>query len=173
MCYGGFFKIIIFCFLSVIFLSSVSFSEDLSLKKKSKVKAYVFPIMAYIRSSKYGMRRHPITKKNRMHSGVDLAAPMNTPVRVITSGKVVFAGSYAGYGKLVTVMHKDGLISMYGHLNEILTNLGEELEAGQIIGRVGSTGISTGPHLHFELRKNNKTLDPEKMFPGLKKKAQG
>lgn len=133
----------------------------------------VFPIMAPRVSSGYGIRIHPVRKFTRLHRGVDLAAPENSHVRVVAEGRVVFAGDYAGFGKLVTVEHRDGFTSLYGHLAEITVNPGDKIPAGALIGRVGSTGLATGPHLHFEWRRNGVPLDPLKAFPLLAEFADG
>lgn len=135
--------------------------------------AIVFPLMAPKLSSKFGSRRHPVYRYQRHHSGVDLAAPMNSHVRAVSGGTVVFADSYKGYGKLVTIEHEQGYASMYGHLNEISVNPGQVVKAGDIIGRVGETGVATGPHLHFEWRQAGKIIDPLKVFPSLTAKASG
>jgi murein DD-endopeptidase MepM/ murein hydrolase activator NlpD len=133
----------------------------------------VFPVLAPRLSSQFGTRTHPVKKLVRHHGGVDLAAPMRSHVRAITAGKVVFAGEYAGYGKLVTIKHDGMRTSLYGHLSEINVNIGQKVNAGDIIGRVGSTGISTGPHLHFEWREDGKALDPLTIFPSLATPAAG
>lgn len=133
----------------------------------------VFPLMAPRISSKYGKRKHPIHRVSKHHNGIDLASPKGAHVRVVLGGTVVFAGRYKGYGKLVTVRHEEGYTSLYGHLNEIRVEPGEIVNAGQIVGRVGSTGQATGPHLHFEWRKNNVPIDPLTVFPSLGSKASG
>lgn len=135
--------------------------------------AFVSPIVSSRLSSKYGTRRHPILKFSRAHRGVDLAAPSKSHVRAVTNGTVVFAGRYAGYGKLVTIRHANGQVSLYGHLSEILVSPGRQVLSGEIIGRVGSTGHSTGPHLHFEWRVNGSPVDPLKVFPSLADFALG
>lgn len=134
----------------------------------------VFPVMGARVSSKFGMRNHPVYKtQRRHHAGVDLAVPSHSHVRSIAGGVVVFAGWYKGYGKLVTVQHEGGFVSLYGHLDEILVNVGEQIASGAVIGRVGKTGTATGSHLHFEWRKNGKPLDPLKAFPELAAPAEG
>lgn len=133
----------------------------------------VFPIIAPRVSSSYGTRIHPIRKFSRFHRGVDLAAPENSHVRAVVEGRVVFAGTYAGFGKLVTVQHGRGFTSLYAHLAEISVNVGDKIPAGAIIGRVGSTGLATGPHLHFEWRRNGVAVDPLKAFPSLAELADG
>ena len=137
------------------------------------LRAYVFPIITPEVSSPYGIRRHPIWKRNMNHNGVDLAVPMGTPVRSIAQGVVVFAGPFGGFGKLVTILHRNNVISMYGHLSDIFVNTGEKITAGRLIGRVGSSGASTGPHLHFEVHKNNKPIDPVTLFPGIDEPGEG
>ncbi len=136
-------------------------------------QAVVFPIMAPKLSSGYGDRKHPVYRSTRHHNGVDLAAPENSHVRAIASGTVVFADHYAGFGKLVTIKHKAGYSSLYGHLSEIRVNPGDRIKAGDILGRVGSTGNVTGPHLHFEWRRKGAPIDPLKVFPALASEAEG
>lgn len=133
----------------------------------------VFPLMAPKISSKYGKRVHPVRKVTRHHSGIDLASPQGAHVRAVLEGFVVFADEHGGYGKLVTVQHADGYTSLYGHLDEIRVSPGEKVVAGQIVGRVGSTGLATGPHLHFEWRQGEAAIDPLKVFPELATKADG
>ncbi len=133
----------------------------------------VFPLTSPRISSKFGKRVHPVHHYTSHHSGIDLAAPKNSHVRAVANGKIIFADTYAGYGKLVTIEHKDGLVSLYGHLEEIRINIGDSVMAGQIIGRVGSSGVATGPHLHFELRKEGKPINPLSVFPELTAEAKG
>lgn len=133
----------------------------------------VFPLMGPKLSSKYGLRIHPVRKLVRHHGGVDLAAPEKSHVRAVAAGRVIFAGEYAGFGKLVTIRHDGQRVSLYGHLSEVLVNTGDKIEAGKIIGRVGSTGLATGPHLHFEWRVDGDAVDPLKVFPSLAKAAMG
>lgn len=135
--------------------------------------AIVFPILAPKLSSEFGARRHPVYRSVRHHSGVDLAAPQGSHVRAVLNGQVIFADRYGTYGKLVSILHRDGYTSLYGHLSEISVTPGTRIEAGAIIGRVGETGTATGPHLHFEWRKSGKALDPLEVFPALAEGAEG
>ncbi len=135
--------------------------------------AMVYPVMGPRISSDYGTRRHPIKRFSHHHNGIDLAAPKGAPIRAIAEGHVVYADPYAGYGKLIVVRHKNGLTSHYGHCAKIEVQPGQSVRAGDLIGTVGSTGNSTGPHLHFEIRKSGKPLDPEKVLPGIADSAQG
>jgi murein DD-endopeptidase MepM/ murein hydrolase activator NlpD len=109
-------------------------------------------------SSKPGMRRHPILKKKKFHAGWDYAAPTGTPVKAAAKGKVTHAGNAGGYGKLIKIAHAEGYETRYAHLSKILVKTTQQVEAGKHIGNVGSTGRSTGPHLHFEKRLNGKPL---------------
>lgn len=135
--------------------------------------AYVYPLMGPRLSSEYGSRQHPIYKSKKHHEGVDLAAPDGAPIRSIQSGVVVFADTYAGYGKLIVVRHASGLTSHYGHCSVIHARPGQKVLAGEIIGLVGSTGKVTGAHLHFEIRMGGRSQDPETFLPGLASNAAG
>jgi murein DD-endopeptidase MepM/ murein hydrolase activator NlpD len=103
-------------------------------------------------TSPFGWRTHPITGSRRFHAGVDIGAPMGAPVVAAGSGTIVTAGWASGYGKSITIQHNGVQQTLYGHLSEIFVQPGQTIEAGTVIGRVGSTGNSTGPHLHFESR---------------------
>jgi murein DD-endopeptidase MepM/ murein hydrolase activator NlpD len=114
-------------------------------------------------SSGFGMRRHPVYGYRRMHTGIDMPRPYGTSVRSAREGVVIFAGWRGGYGHLIIVRHPDGIRTWYGHLSKITVNPGARVNKGQVIGRVGSSGISTGPHLHFEVRNRfGKLLNPKK-----------
>lgn len=113
-------------------------------------------------SSGFGNRTDPFTGGRAYHSGIDFPAPKGTPVLSAGYGKVTFAGQRSGYGNLVEVTHAGGLITRYGHLSAFLVKEGQVVSAGTPIAKVGSTGRSTGPHLHFEVRSKNQALDPNK-----------
>ncbi|PSB18317.1 metalloendopeptidase [Phormidesmis priestleyi ULC007] len=105
-------------------------------------------------TSVFGWRVHPITGDSRFHSGTDLGAPMGTPVLAAYAGQVAFADLFGGYGLAVAINHNQGTQqTLYGHLSEIFVKPGDIVQQGMVIGRVGSTGASTGPHLHFEFRQ--------------------
>jgi len=107
-------------------------------------------------------RMHPILKIRRPHQGLDYVAPAGTPVSATADGKVTFAGQKGQYGRLVVIRHRNGYQTSYGHLSRIKTRNGANVAQGQVIGYVGSSGMSTGPHLHFELRKNSSPVNPRK-----------
>ncbi|SFP96978.1 Murein DD-endopeptidase MepM and murein hydrolase activator NlpD, contain LysM domain [Nitrosomonas cryotolerans] len=114
-------------------------------------------------------RFHPILKKWRAHKGIDYAAPAGTPVKATASGTVTFAGTQAGYGKLIILKHRGKYDTAYGHLSAFARGLnkGKRVNQGDIIGYVGSTGMATGPHLHYELRVDGEQRDPSKIvLPG-------
>lgn len=111
-------------------------------------------------SSPFGMRTHPITGQYRHHDGLDLAAPTGTPVVAITDGTVVATGSRGGYGLTVDVDHGNGTMTRYAHLSAIDVEVGQAVGAGVQLGDVGSTGRSTGPHLHVEVRVEGEPVDP-------------
>ncbi len=144
-----------------------------SLTKVVSRPAFVYPVMGPRLSSDFGKRKHPKLKSVRHHHGVDLAAPEQSPIRVIGGGQVIYADPYAGYGNLVVVRHDDGMTSHYGHCRTIKVTIGQRVKAGQIIATVGNTGISTGPHLHFEIRVGGQPRDPELFLPGLATEAEG
>lgn len=135
--------------------------------------AFVYPLMGTMVSSKYGPRRHPVTKGRRHHAGIDLAAPAGAPIRVIRSGRVIFADTLGAYGKLVVVDHGNGFVSRYGHCDTIKVSPGAWVKGGTIIATVGQTGRTTGPHLHFEVMLHGKPFDPERLIPGLAAEAEG
>jgi murein DD-endopeptidase MepM/ murein hydrolase activator NlpD len=111
-------------------------------------------------SSGYGMRFHPISGQQKAHLGVDYAAPTGTPVRTIGDGVVSFAGWQNGYGNIIEIQHKDNQLTKFAHLSRIDVRVGQKVSQGDFIGAVGSTGASTGPHLHFEFRVKGEPQDP-------------
>jgi murein DD-endopeptidase MepM/ murein hydrolase activator NlpD len=128
-----------------------------------EVPDFRMPVQAHI-SSAFGARRDPFTHQMSMHRGVDIAAPEGMGVRVACAGRVVFAGFEMGYGNTVVVQHPGGFETRYAHLGKILVSAGDSLQTGQILGSVGSTGRSTGPHLHFEVTRNGERIDPEALL---------
>ncbi len=111
-------------------------------------------------TSRFGYRRHPLWGGRHFHTGIDIAAKYGTPVKTADSGEVIFSGWWDGYGKAIVVDHGHRTTTVYGHLSRIYKKVGAVVAKGQIIGLVGSTGYSTGPHLHFEVRKNGKPVNP-------------
>lgn len=111
-------------------------------------------------SSRFGMRIHPLLRYSRFHRGTDYAASYGTPIRAVTDGFVAFAGRSGGYGNFVKLQHRDGVGTGYGHMSRIAVSGGSRVARGQVIGYVGSTGMSTGPHLHFEVYRGGRAVSP-------------
>ena len=111
-------------------------------------------------SSGFGMRTHPVYHAKRFHKGVDLRAGAGTPIRAPADGRVAYAGWAGGYGRQVRLGHADGLATTFSHMSRIAAAPGARVHAGEVIGYVGSTGLSTGPHLHYEVYKNGKAVNP-------------
>lgn len=120
---------------------------------------FVFPANANI-SSGFGNRVHPILGYSRFHAGVDFSASYGSTIRAADSGRVIFSGWYGGYGQAVIIDHGGGLSTLYAHSSRLLVSEGQAVQQGQPIAAVGSTGLSTGPHLHFEVRQNGNPVNP-------------
>jgi murein DD-endopeptidase MepM/ murein hydrolase activator NlpD len=120
------------------------------------------PVAASYRSSSYGWRRDPFTKRRAFHSGLDFTARSGTPIFAAGDGVVTFSKRTPGYGRLVKIDHGSGLETRYAHASKLLVKVGDRISKGQVIAKVGSTGRSTGPHLHYEIRLNGAALDPRK-----------
>jgi murein DD-endopeptidase MepM/ murein hydrolase activator NlpD len=115
-------------------------------------------------TSGFGVRSDPFLGRPAMHTGLDFRAATGDPVRVTANGKVVSSGWMGGYGRMVEVDHGNGLSTRYGHLSEIHVRVGDVVKIGQVVGAVGSTGRSTGPHLHYETRIDGEAVDPQKFL---------
>lgn len=146
---------------------------SLNCYAQNPFEGHVFPVMSPRLSSDYGKRIHPLLKYSRMHKGVDLAAPSDSPIRAVKEGRVIFADNYKGYGKLIVVMHEGGFSTHYGHCKELVAHIGDTVKAGEIIAKVGSTGHSTGPHLHFEIRRDGKAVDPGRYISEIAAPGEG
>lgn len=118
------------------------------------------PVNGYITDG-FGMRRNPFNGEGReVHEGLDIAVDFGTPVSATADGLVIYAAPHAGYGNLVIVYHSNGITSRYGHLSRIAVEAGQRVKRGDQVGNVGSTGRSTGPHVHYEIRENDQAVDP-------------
>jgi murein DD-endopeptidase MepM/ murein hydrolase activator NlpD len=148
----------------VLFLPTGKFLWDrdpawVHLRSLSRTTGFIRPIAARF-SDAYGQRMHPIIQKEVFHGGLDLAAGMGTPVMAAQDGTVIFEGLRGHYGNAIVLEHGAGLTSWYGHLSQILVKKGQIVKRGDVIGKVGKTGRATGPHLHFEIRKENQPQNP-------------
>ena len=153
-----------------IFLPGAKYTLDERIDKFGQM--FSIPTTITRISSVFGYRVHPITGVRTKHMGVDIPGRLNTPVYAARKGKVIFAGYSGGYGNLVIVRHDKGYTTYYGHLNSITTRVGSTVGVGVMIGRMGSTGRSTGSHLHFEVRRNGVALNPADFIP-IKKFLRG
>ena len=139
-------------------------TDRVSLTKDLRLALNYIPLKSpmdyYYISSKYGYRKDPITKKKRFHPGIDLAGTWHEDVLAPADGTVFFAGTNGGYGKMVKIKHKYGIVTTYGHLQKILVRKGQKVTIGNRIGKMGTTGRSTGQHLHYEIWVNKKHVDP-------------
>ena len=127
-------------------------------------RGFRFPLQNFRVTSFYGPRINPVTGRPGVHRGLDLAAPEGTEVFAVRNGTVAEIGMDAVLGNYIIISHDNDWISLYGHLSAIETSLRAEVQSGNLIGRVGSTGQSTGPHLHFELRQRGRTRDPARLL---------
>ncbi len=126
--------------------------------------AMQWPVAGEI-TSPFGERKNPLGPGDDFHPGLDIAAGEGTPIGAAAAGRVVSAGPDGGYGNLIVVDDGNGVTTRYGHCSQIFARVGDAVAAGQTIGAVGSTGRSTGPHLHFEVRVNDRPVDPTQFLP--------
>jgi len=148
-----------------LFRINVARAEIDRLNRTLALVPYRKPVIGEIElSSGFGVRTDPFLGRPAMHTGMDFRASMGDPVRVTANGTVTSAGWSGGYGRMIEVDHGNGLATRYGHLSEILVKVGEQVKIGQVIGAVGSTGRSTGPHLHYETRIDGEAVDPQKFL---------
>lgn len=120
---------------------------------------FIYPVAGPI-TSPFGYRTHPVLGTTRFHSGLDFGVDYGTPIRAADNGVVIHADWYGGYGNCVIIQHSNDLSTLYAHQSELLVKQGDTVMQGQAVGRVGSTGMSTGPHLHFEVRQGGTPVDP-------------
>lgn len=149
---------------SVTTVKSLSQSDWQKVQKTNAYQlangqSFIRPVMGRV-SSLFGNRRHPVSNTRRFHPGIDIAARRGTPILSSLAGKVSFAGWRRGYGRTVIIDHGNGYQSYYAHCSRLKVQSGEVINRGQKIATVGSTGVSTGSHLHFEIRKNGRPVNP-------------
>ncbi len=122
------------------------------------------PLLKGWLSSYYGMRTHPITGRYEMHKGIDFAGKMGGEVIAVAKGVVIFSGRRYGFGNVIDIAHGNGYTTRYAHNSRLLVSVGDTVEKGFLIAKIGSTGRSTGPHVHFEVLKNGRQIDPVKFI---------
>jgi murein DD-endopeptidase MepM/ murein hydrolase activator NlpD len=144
---------------------NISRAQVERLNRTLALVPYRKPVIGEVEfTSGFGVRSDPFLGRPAMHTGLDFRASMGDPVRATANGKVVSAGWAGGYGRMVEIDHGNGLATRYGHLSEIHVKVGDPIKIGQVIGAVGSTGRSTGPHLHYETRIDGEAVDPQKFL---------
>ena len=131
---------------------------------KKEVQPSGRPLLKGWLSSYYGMRTHPITGRNEMHKGIDFAGNMGGEVIAVAKGVVTFSGRRYGYGNVIDIAHGNGYTTRYAHNSRLMVSVGDTVEKGFQIAEIGSTGRSTGPHVHFEVLKNGRHIDPVKFI---------
>jgi len=125
---------------------------------------FIWPVKGRITST-FGYRRNPMWGGRNFHTGLDIANSYGLPISAADSGEIIFAGWWDGYGKAVVIDHGHGTSTLYGHMSRLYASTGQTVSKGQVIGLLGSTGYSTGPHLHFEVRKSGKPVNPRPFLP--------
>lgn len=127
---------------------------------------FLWPVKGGILTSEYGYRRNPVTGAYKLHEGIDIGAPLGTPIRSVAAGKVIESRPASGYGYIVVIDHGGGLSTLYAHVypQDVTVRLGQSVSRGQVIAAVGNNGQSTGPHLHLEVIKDGRTVDPKPYF---------
>ncbi len=142
-------------------LSGIEVPSSVNIQRhESHPTQFLRPAVGRV-SSGFGMRIHPLTQQYQMHDGVDVAMPVGSEVHAAESGRISFAGQKRGYGNIVIVEHADGYETRYAHLDKIGVEVGDVVRRGETIAKSGNSGRSTGPHLHFEIIKDGRRLDPE------------
>ncbi|GAB6183175.1 M23 family metallopeptidase [Thermodesulfovibrio hydrogeniphilus] len=156
---------------SPTFIRSISKNQKIELSPSNKTvndekdsnislpKKISLPVPGRLTSS-FGMRLDPIDGKRRHHNGIDIAVAEGTPIKAVMSGKVIYSGYTKGYGNCVIVEHENGIQTVYAHNSKNLVKVGDRVDANTVIALSGSTGRTTGPHLHFEVRKDGKPVNP-------------
>ena len=141
------------------------FERQEAAKNIQSTGTYIWPLPGYTPGTRtYGYRTHPIYGDMRFHSGQDIGAPSGTSIIAADSGVVSYCGWNGGYGNCVMINHGGGRVTLYAHMSAYNCSYGQTVNQGDTIGYVGSTGVSTGPHLHFEVRINGATVDPMQYF---------
>jgi murein DD-endopeptidase MepM/ murein hydrolase activator NlpD len=144
-------------------ISKLEFEKN-GLSSRAPTKL-AWPTPGYSRiTSEYGWRTHPILKTRRWHTGIDIGVPHGEKVVAAEDGKVVLAEYYGAYGNTVIILHGGNISTLYGHLSRINVKNGEFVVRGQKIGEIGTTGLSTGPHLHYTVMKNGQDINPWKFY---------
>ncbi|MFC7525857.1 M23 family metallopeptidase [Parapedobacter sp. GCM10030251] len=150
-----------------LYVQSKSYDELTELAKSKAEMMASIPAIQPVDSRKghagvsgFGTRIHPVYKIRKMHAGIDFAAPVGTPIYATGNGKIEAAGTDGGYGRRIIINHGYSYKTLYGHMSRFAVRVGQQVKRGDLIGYVGNTGISTGPHVHYEVHKNNEPVNP-------------
>ncbi len=144
---------------SSVHLPGVRPQDDQVYQTEASPMPFLVPAASHV-SSAYGYRTDPLEGDHRLHSGMDFALPAGTPIRAAADGVVSFSGTKGGYGTTVMIRHDDEYSTLYGHSSRAIVQEGQKVRRGEVVGYVGSTGRSTGPHLHFEVRRSGNAVNP-------------
>jgi murein DD-endopeptidase MepM/ murein hydrolase activator NlpD len=153
--------------LLLIFCTTFTFSSFAEDDATDEEVVFINPVDFPRVTARFGMRKDPFTKLERFHRGIDLAKAKGSPVKASCGGTVLKVNIHSngtGYGKYIIIVHAQGYATVYAQLSKVYVEEGEFLKAGDMIGLIGSSGRSTGPHLHFEIRKANEPVDPEALI---------
>lgn len=141
--------------------STDSSNSSASTSSSTVISNGSWPVPGYSRiSSPFGYRIHPVLGVKKLHTGIDIPAPTGTPAVAVDSGTVIYSGVQGSYGNTVMIRHDNGLVSLYAHNSSLVVKVGDRVKKGQVVTKIGSTGRSTGPHLHFEIRVNGTAQNP-------------
>ena len=141
-------------------LTPTTNTKSIALEKLATTPS-IWPVSGTVTSS-FGWRKSPFGNSGELHAGIDIAVNAGTPVVATADGRVVQSGPFGGYGNLVQIDHGNGITTLYGHNSQIAVNIGQSVKKGQVVSYAGSTGNSTGPHVHYEVRENDASIDPWK-----------
>ena len=141
--------------------SSAKMNTEVSSSSNAVISNGSWPVPGYSRvSSPFGYRIHPVLGVKKLHTGIDIPAPTGTPAVAVANGTVIYSGVQGTYGNTVMIKHDNGLVSLYAHNSSLVVRVGDKVKKGQVVSKIGSTGRSTGPHLHFEIRVNGTAHNP-------------
>ena len=143
---------------------ALSLDTLVKLKQQARKLPVANPLPGATITSSFGSRIDPFNRRSAFHAGIDFRAARGTPVRASGNGRIIHAGRKGGYGLMVEIDHGNGITTRYAHLSRILVKQGEKVKAGDTVGKVGSTGRSTGPHLHYEVRRHKKATNPKRFL---------
>jgi murein DD-endopeptidase MepM/ murein hydrolase activator NlpD len=146
--------------------STTETAQTSTFKPDKNAPKFIYPLPQKVAvGSGFGMRTHPVTGKQQMHSGVDMGAPSGTPIYAVADGVIESSGELGNCGNGIRINHSGGYMSVYCHASKLLVKVGQSIKSGETIALVGSTGMSTGPHLHIGVKLNGEWIDPKKVIP--------